>query len=128
MVARGLSWASPSPDGTRLAGIWRPTPQSPVVLAVFASDGGEPLQLVQGNYALGGGEKVQWMPDGRSLLVTTSEQANIWRVGLDGGAPVRVTSFDEGAIVSFSLADDGKTIVMSRGPSVRDAFLIKGAF
>ena len=128
MIARGLSWASPSPDGTRLAGIWRPTPQSPVVLAVFASDGGEPLQLVQGNYALGGGEKVQWMPDGQSLLVTTSEQANIWRVGLDGGAPVRVTHFDEGAIVGFSLADDGKTIVMSRGPSVRDAFLIKGAF
>jgi Tol biopolymer transport system component/DNA-binding winged helix-turn-helix (wHTH) protein len=128
LIARGLSWASPSPDGTKLAGIWRPTPQSPVVLAVFASDGGEPLQQIQGNYPVGGGEKVQWMPDGKSLLVTTSEQANIWRVGLDGGAPVRVTDFAEGAIASFALADDGRTIVMSRGPSVRDAFLIKGAF
>ena len=128
LIARGLSWASPSPDGTKLAGIWRATPQSPVMLAVFASDGGEPLQQIQGNYPIGGGEKVQWMPDGKSLLVTTTERANIWRVPLGGGSPVRVTNFDEGAIASFALADDGKTIVMSRGPTVRDAFLIKGAF
>jgi dipeptidyl aminopeptidase/acylaminoacyl peptidase len=128
LIARGLSWASPSPDGTKLAGIWRPTPQSPIVLAIFASDGGEPLQLIQGNFPLGGGEKVQWMPDGKSLLVTTTEQANIWRIALEGGPPVRVTDFAEGAIASFTLADDGRTIVMSRGPSVRDAFLIRGAF
>ena len=128
LIARGLSWASPSPDGTKLAGIWRPTPQSPVVLAIFSSDGGEPLQQIQGNFPLGGGEKVQWMPDGKSLLVTTTEQANIWRIALEGGPSVRVTDFAEGAISSFTLADDGKTIVMSRGPSVRDAFLIRGAF
>jgi len=130
IVARGLSWASPSPDGTKIAGIWHPSPQSPIVLAVFASDGGEgePLQVIPGNYPLGGGEKVRWAPDGRSLLVTTTETANIWRVPLAGGAPVRITDFAEGAIASFAVADDGSTIVMSRGPSVRDAFLIKNAF
>jgi DNA-binding winged helix-turn-helix (wHTH) protein/Tol biopolymer transport system component len=130
IVARGLSWASPSPDGTKVAGIWHPSPESPIVLAVFASDGSErePLQLIPGNYPIGGGEKVRWTSDGRSLLVTTTEVTNIWRVPLAGGPPVRMTDFAEGAIASFTLADDGSTIVMSRGPSVRDAFLIKGAF
>jgi Tol biopolymer transport system component len=130
IVARGLSWASPSPDGTKIAGIWHPTPESPVVLAVFASDGGDgkPLHVIPGNYPLGGVEKVRWAPDGRSLFVTTTETTNLWRVPLAGGDPVRMTDFAEGAIASFNVADDGSTIVMSRGPSVRDAFLIKGAF
>ena len=98
-----------------------------MVPAILSSEGGEPLQQIQGNFPLGGGEKVQWMPDSKSLLVTTTEQANIWRMALDGSPPVRVTDFAEGAIASFVLADDGRTIVMSRGRSVRDAFLINGA-
>lgn len=130
IVARGLSWASPSPDGTKVAGIWHPSPELPIVLAVFAGDGGDgkPLHVIPGNYPLGGGEKVRWSPDGRSLFVTTTETTNLWRVPLAGGDPVRMTDFAEGAIASFSVSDDASTIVMSRGPSVRDAFLIKDAF
>lgn len=123
-VVAGLGWGALSPDGTRVAGIYRATPQDSYSLAIFPVAGGAPLQQFAGFFTGGGGDKVHWSADGRSLLFTTTERANIWRQPLSGGAPQKVTDFADGAIFSFTPVAGGRELILARGASVRDAFLI----
>jgi hypothetical protein len=51
---------------------------------------------------------------------------NIWRQPLRGGAPAAVTDFVEGAIVRADLGADDRLMLMCRGITLRDAFLISG--
>jgi Tol biopolymer transport system component/DNA-binding winged helix-turn-helix (wHTH) protein len=127
LVVPGLGWAAISPDGRKLAGNWRATPQAPYVLATFPIDGGDPVERFTGNYfATGGGQRVQWTPDGAALLFMTTERANIWRQPLAGGEAERVTDFPEGDVFGFDVSRSGGELILARGLSMRDAYLITG--
>lgn len=126
LVVPGLGWGSLSPDGAQVAGMYRAKPQDSFYLAVFPVAGGAPLRQFAGYYTGGGGDKVHWSSDGRSLLFTTTERANLWRQPLAGGAPVKVTDFAEGAIFGFTPLRAGKALILAKGLSVRDAFLLSG--
>jgi Tol biopolymer transport system component len=126
LVAKFMARAAVSPDGRFVAGIWRETPGSALLLAVVPLDGGPPVHTFQGPFTTTGAGAVEWSADGRSLLYTTAERSNIWLQRVDGGSPVQVTRFAEGTVFGFARALDGGALVMSRGTSARDAFLITG--
>ena len=123
LVVEGLGWAI-APNGRMLAGLWRLSAQSAYSMAVFSIDGGDPIHRFPG-FTPGGGEKLHWTVDGKALLLTTSERMNIWRQELGGGPLARVTNFVDAAIFGFVPSADG-SLVLTRGESLRDAFLVTG--
>jgi hypothetical protein len=51
---------------------------------------------------------------------------NVWRQPLAGGPLQKVTNFVDDAIFAVAPDADGTGLILSRGPSIRDAFLITG--
>ena len=50
----------------------------------------------------------------------------MWRRSLADGRETRVTNLTDLAILRFALSPDGKTLLLCRGTTLRDAFLISG--
>ncbi len=50
----------------------------------------------------------------------------MWRRTLADGRETRVTSLADMTIVRFVLSPDGRTLVLSRGTTLRDVFLLTG--
>lgn len=68
---------------------------------------------------------------GANLYVNTVEgdRSNIWKVPLNGGAPVKVTAFADQLLFGFDLSDtfeDDGQLIVTRGIRLRDAQLITG--
>lgn len=57
-----------------------------------------------------------WSADGGSLYFMSDEDGteNIWRLGLDGGAPRKITAFTDGRVLFPAIAYDGRAIVFER--------------
>ena len=57
-----------------------------------------------------------WSADGRSLYFMSDEDGteNIWRLGVDGGAPQKVSAFTDGRVLFPAIAYDGRAIVFER--------------
>ncbi len=58
-----------------------------------------------------------WSPDGRSLAFVTfddSARGHVWKTGIGGGAPVRLTK-DEGDYVDPVWSPDGRSVIVARG-------------
>jgi dipeptidyl aminopeptidase/acylaminoacyl peptidase len=81
------------------------------------SDGGAPTQLTFGALNAGGGQ-ISWSPDGRAILFSANLSQNwerepvdseIYRVGIDGGAPVGLTS-RKGPDAAPAVSPDGRHI------------------
>ena len=117
-----------SPDGNFIAYMY---PESedltapPNRIAVIPSTGGDPLKV----FEIEGGRRVaafvQWASDGRSLIYSVpGDVSNLWRQPIDGGKPKQITEFKDGLLTSFAWTPDGKTLVCTRGNSLRDAVLI----
>jgi serine/threonine protein kinase/Tol biopolymer transport system component len=124
LVARLLERPSVSPDGTRIAGVYREGPTAPVSLGILSVADGKPVKLFP-NFSPGsGGGPIVWSADNSTVYFTTSERANIWKQRLDGSSPEKVTNFADLAIVRFAISPDGKTIALTRGTLTRDAFLL----
>ncbi|MGB8325212.1 MAG: protein kinase [Candidatus Acidiferrum sp.] len=70
---------------------------------------------------------VAWSPDGRSIdyAVIRGGISDIWRQPLPTGEPKQLTHFPSGIIYSFAWANDGKTLVVARGPRSADIVLLK---
>lgn len=86
---------------------------------VVPSAGGAVRQVTSGDYDDAGA--LSWSPDGRSLLFTSLREADadraiyrsaIYRVGVDGGAPERLTSL-EGPLHAAAYSPDGRTIAFT---------------
>ena len=80
------------------------------------SDGGAPTQLTFG--ATNAGAQVSWTPDSRAVLFSANlgkdwernvNEAEIYRVGIDGGAPVPLTS-RRGPDLQPAVSPDGRLI------------------
>ena len=124
-----LGSAPPKPDGAKWAdplqvisavtyrgdddGYYKPGYQQ---IFWVPSDGGAPTQLTFG--ALNAGALVSWTPDSRAVLFSANlakdwernvNEAEIYRVGIDGGAPVALTS-RKGPDLSPAVSPDGRSI------------------
>ena len=81
------------------------------------ADGGAPTQLTFG--ATNAGNRLSWSPDGRSILFSANLspdwqrasliQSDVYRVSIDGGAPVALTN-REGPDDSPAVSPDGRQI------------------
>ena len=75
----------------------------------------------------GYGPYFEWHPSSREFffLDTKDGIGNLWLQPIDGGEPRQVTFFTSGAIFSYDLSPDGKSLVLSRGEPTSDAVLIQ---
>jgi eukaryotic-like serine/threonine-protein kinase len=114
-----------SPDGTMIAyGGWLRDPSGREMprMVIIRSAGGMPIASFSGRSRVGA-----WAPDSRSgdLVPGIEGGSNIWRQPLDGSAPKKITSFDDGTIHSFAWGNDG-TLYLGRGEVSSDMVLITG--
>ena len=121
-----------SPDGKSFAcAYFVGGESSPWKIAIFPTAGGEPTRLIDASRGKSLGiDAWAWAPDGRSLIYSRGgigAVANLWSQPLDGGKPSQLTNFTTETIWGFSLAPDGKRLVLSRGHSTLDVVLIKDA-
>jgi len=123
LVVSGLERAAVSPEGTRLAGLYVAAPNGALTLGILPAAGGAPLQVFPNFAPASGTSSVVWDPDGKSILYTTVERANIWRQRLAGGAPEKVTAYSELTIFRFALSRD-RRLALARGTQTRDAVLM----
>jgi Tol biopolymer transport system component len=114
-----------SPDGKQFICSYKDDPKSPRKIAVYSSDGGSPIKLLDPpeDWAT-----FRWMPDGRTIsyVVTKGGVGNIWSKPLEGGTPKQITNFTSEGIESFDFSPDGKQIAIARGTGTSDVVLISG--
>ncbi len=125
LIAKGLVHAAASPDGRAIAGLLQESRTAVPVLATLPAAGGAATKTFNVPVAMTAGS-VWWTRDGNALLYANSDRMNVWRQPLRGGAPSAVTDFVEGAIVRADLGADDRLMLMCRGITLRDAFLISG--
>jgi hypothetical protein len=122
-VVPGLERAAVSPDGTRLAGVYTAAPRAAQTLGVFPAGGGQPVTQFPNFAVATGAGSIVWDNDGRAILYTNVERANVWRQPLSGAAPQKVTAYSDLTIFRFALSRDGR-LALGRGTQTRDAVLI----
>ncbi|MGI8897039.1 MAG: protein kinase domain-containing protein, partial [Pyrinomonadaceae bacterium] len=119
-----------SPDGNSLACLYREEqPNSPLKLAIFPLEGGQPAQIFGAPILA---EEVslvpppRWTTDGRALtyIVTSAGVSNVWLQPINGGAPRQLTTFKADRIFSFEWSRDGKQLLVARGMVASDVVLI----
>ena len=114
-----------SPDGSRVACLYRETPDESFKIAILPFAGGPPLKvfdIVSTNTRL-----LRWANDGRSIYYTDHRDgvSNIWQVPVDSNGPgTQVTHFTDGAIRSFAWSRDGNQLAVARGTQTSDVVLI----
>ncbi len=119
-----------SPEGQSLACLYREEqPNSPLKLAVFPLEGGQPTRIFDAPILA---EEVslvpppRWTTDGRALTYvgTSAGVSNIWLQPINGGAPRQLTTFKVDRIFSFEWSRDGKQLLVARGMVASDVVLI----
>ncbi|NLH77706.1 MAG: hypothetical protein GX465_11775 [Acidobacteria bacterium] len=95
------SFAKFSPDGKWLA--FTATYDGAAAVYLMPAEGGAPTRLT---YNPGGAQVVAWTPDGSEIVFRSmfenvvGRDANLYSVGVKGGAPVRLP-LDRGVLISF---------------------------
>jgi len=116
-----------SPDGTRVfhTSVQDVNGQGSFVFQVVPLGGG-PVLLPALPQRVG---TAQWTPDGTGLTFnrTTGDVANLYRVPLEGGAPVPLTHFTDGRILEHRWSWDGKHIVLRRRTDIVDNLWVVNA-
>jgi Tol biopolymer transport system component len=70
---------------------------------------------------------ITWAPDGSGVAyVPVHDPANVWTRPIDGGAPRRLTRFEDKRIFEFGFSADYKRLAVCRGERTTDVVLIKG--
>jgi Tol biopolymer transport system component len=117
-----------SPDGSTFACfIFDEKTQKWNRLAIFPSDGGQPIKVLDvpaaTNTTLGG---PVWTPDGLGLtvLIARGEQMNLWLQPLDGGPIRQLTNYDVPGVARRNYSRDGKQIAIVRAEAISNAVMI----
>ncbi len=119
-----------SPEGKSVACLYREEqPNSPLKLAIFPLEGGQPTRIFEAPILAGGVSLVpppRWTTDGRALtyVATSAGVSNIWLQPINGGAPRQMTTFKADRIFSFEWSRDGKQLIVARGMVASDVVLI----
>ena len=114
-----------SPDSKMLAFCqWNDVPGGPNLLGVLALDTGKRIA----RFARPAGRPFifQWAPDARAIdyVQTKNGIGNIWEQPLAGGPPKQLTHFASEEIMGFDWSPDGAQVMVSRGNSSRNVFLL----
>ena len=115
-----------SPDGATLGGLFRLAPvPAPMAMAVMPVSGGQP-RVLSTNHRIDFRTPIHWTPDGQGLAFSREDAgaSNLWIQPVDGGEPVRLTSFDSGSIHDFHWDRSGQNLFVSRGRFVADVVAI----
>ena len=126
VVAPLLERAGLSHDGRLLAGVYRENARAPLTIGVIDAQTGKPVHTFRDFTPASGSGAFGWAPDDKAIIYSTVERTNVWRRSLADGRETRVTNFTDLAILRFALSPDGRTLLLCRGTTLRDAFLISG--
>jgi Tol biopolymer transport system component len=126
LVAPLFERAGVSHDGRLLAGVYRQDARAPLTLGVVDVQTGKPVTVFRDFAPASGSGAIGWAPDDKAIIYSTVERTNVWRRSLADGRETRVTNFTDLAILRFALSPDGRTLLLCRGTTLRDAFLISG--
>jgi eukaryotic-like serine/threonine-protein kinase len=122
-----------SPDGKRIAYVAgsglpvenpnSPSGSQPNQLRVIAFDSGALLQQFDWSVAASSPHFAAGA-DAVDYVLTRNGVSNIWRQGLTGGTPKRITNFESGQIFDFDWSRDGRQLALTRGSESSDVILI----
>jgi len=124
--ARGSAFLSP--DGTRIChtSIQNVNGQGVFLTQIVPVGGGGPVVMpAVPQRAL----DLHWTPDGAGLTLirTTGDVANVYRMPLQGGSPVPVTHFTDGRLIQHLWSEDGKHIAIVRRMDLVDNLWVVNA-
>jgi Tol biopolymer transport system component len=109
-----------SPDGRRLAYVWRDLQKGTSVLTVMSAAGSEPRKLLRRQPPEGIGD-LGWMPDSRRIVYATrtsgeERKFELWRISAEGGEPQSLGLTMEGlSLYGLSVHPDGRHIAFTAG-------------
>ena len=122
-LVEGLDRGTLSPSGDRALGVLSRGNQYGV--AIVPLTGGEPTWVPSdGSAGTGANGVFQWSRDGHAVYFTTAERMNIFAYRLGAPAQANVTRFSDAFIINGALSRDGRTLLLTRGASARDVYLI----
>jgi len=127
LIAPGLDRPAVSPDGRLVAGIRANDEGQPELVAVPIDPKADraPAPRSYGRIAPATANGLmEWTADGRGILFSTVERANVWLQRLDGGAPIKITTLTDLAIVRGKRSPDGRSLILARGVAQTDAYLV----
>jgi Tol biopolymer transport system component len=112
-----------SPDGTRIAGFFRLGEEEGrrFQLAIIPAAGGPPVRVFE-ERATRIPNGVLWTADGRHLVYAEGAggNENLWLQPVDGGAPRRLTSFQDGRLIDAFARGPAGSIYVARSSESND--------
>jgi hypothetical protein len=124
VVGALLERAAVSHDGRLLAGLYREGARARLELGVIDALTGKLVHRFPTFTPSSASGSIGWEPGDQAIIYSTNERMNVWRRTLADGRETQLTNFSDQAIARFALSPDGRTLLLSRGITTRDAFLI----
>ena len=129
LISSPASFPEISPDGRLLSCIYflGDDPRfSASRIAILPAAGGLPIKTLE--RPADAHAEIHWAPTSRALdyVRNIGGVDSIWRQRLDGGKPVRITSFKADRLSNFAWSHDGARLAVVRGKTVSNIVLITG--
>ena len=113
------------PSSTRVAFYFN-TAEGGFRIGVCSSEGGPLLADLPAEPLSTTTSRIVLRDEGLYLNTVAGDRANVWLQPLDGKPARRITTFTDQLIFDFAISDDGESLLVARGPRLRDAQLITG--